>query len=255
MPHIETQHGSIFYAEDNHGGESTPPVILIHGAGGSHIAWSAQMRRMDGYRVICPDLPGHGRSGGKGRNQIKDYADCVIDFLDVLNIERFIVVGHSMGGAIAQTITTLIPNQIIGLILISTGANLPVDARILTGIRENFQKTAALINKWSWSKDAPQELREQALQVFLSNPPQVLHDDFLACSTFDLREHITGIATQTLIIAGDIDKMTPLPLSQHLADHIPNSTLKIIRNGSHAIILEQPEVIATAILEWLSKIP
>src|SRR4030042_5961268 len=78
-----------------------PPVVLIHGAGGTHLYWPAEIRRLPGYRGFAPDLPGHGKSGGQGFQQIEAYCSKLISFLDELEIHRLVMVGHSMGSAIA----------------------------------------------------------------------------------------------------------------------------------------------------------
>ena len=58
-----------------------PPVILIHGAGGTHLSWPPQIRRLSDEHIFAIDLPGHGKSGGAGRQSIDEYADDVIAFM------------------------------------------------------------------------------------------------------------------------------------------------------------------------------
>ncbi len=64
----------IYYAQFDEGRKDEPPVILIHGAGSSHLVWPAELRRLAGQRVLAVDLPGHGRSGGVAQQTIAAYA-------------------------------------------------------------------------------------------------------------------------------------------------------------------------------------
>ncbi|MBC7196932.1 MAG: alpha/beta hydrolase, partial [Deferribacterales bacterium] len=67
------------------------PVVYIHGAGKTHLVWKNQMKiSIPGYVQIAPDLPGHGKSEGKGYNSIDDYTDFVLKFLKSLNKEKMI---------------------------------------------------------------------------------------------------------------------------------------------------------------------
>ncbi|TLN23779.1 alpha/beta fold hydrolase, partial [bacterium] len=74
-----------------------PPVILIHGAGSSHLCWPAALRRLPGCRVLALDLPGHGRSSGVGLQSLDALADRLVDFLEALGLYQAVFVGHSMG--------------------------------------------------------------------------------------------------------------------------------------------------------------
>src|SRR5574341_1375198 len=97
MPFITVSSEQIYYIERGHG----VPVVFIHGAGSNHLICGAQVQALgDTARAIALDMSGHGRSQGAGRESIDAYSDHLIAFLDALSIERVILVGHSMGGAI-----------------------------------------------------------------------------------------------------------------------------------------------------------
>jgi len=74
-----------------------PTLVLIHGAGGNHLFWPPEVRRLPDYRVITLDLPGHGKTEGPGCQSIQDYAHFVTKFLDALRLSRAVFVGHAMG--------------------------------------------------------------------------------------------------------------------------------------------------------------
>src|SRR5574341_24760 len=100
MPIIQTNKGILYYAKNAHFETAKPPLILIHGAGSSHLDWPPELRRMKNYNVLALDLPGHGRSDEQGRTRIEDYAVAVLAFMDAFTLDRAVLVGHSMGGAI-----------------------------------------------------------------------------------------------------------------------------------------------------------
>ena len=98
-----------------------PPSYLIHGAGGHHLYWPPQIRRLTGYRVYALDLPGHGRSGGSGQQTIDSYTTAVKDWLIEVNLHSAVFVGHSMGSAIALSLALNYPDHVLGLVLIGGG--------------------------------------------------------------------------------------------------------------------------------------
>ncbi len=78
-----------------------PPLVLIHGSGGSHLYWHPHIRRLAGYCVYALDLPGHGKSGGSGEQRIQTYAEIVRECLLEIGLHNAVIAGHSMGGAVA----------------------------------------------------------------------------------------------------------------------------------------------------------
>ena len=109
-------------AEDT--AEKSPPVILIHGAGGTHLSWPPQIRRLDGERIYALDLPGHGKSDGAGRHSMDEYADDIITFMKELKLREAVMVGVSMGSAIALTLALKSPKKVLGLGLLGSGAKM-----------------------------------------------------------------------------------------------------------------------------------
>jgi pimeloyl-ACP methyl ester carboxylesterase len=83
----------------------------------------------------------------------------------------------------------------------------------------------------------------------------VLYGDFLACDEFDIRDRLEEIRQPTLIVCGTDDQMTPVRQAQFLVSGIPNSMLKLIPNAGHMVMLEQPQMVAAAISEFVGAIP
>src|SRR5512140_865762 len=116
----------LYYFSIGAGDLSRPPVILIHGAGGHHLYWPPEIRRMPGERLFAVDLPGHGRSAGVAHHAIRDDAAAIVGFMDVLHLNRAALVGHSMGGAVALEAAIHWPNRVLGLGIIGSAAHLRV---------------------------------------------------------------------------------------------------------------------------------
>ncbi len=108
----------------NQTGKNKSAVVLLHGAGGTHLHWPYNLRRLNNYKIYAPDLPGHGKSAGLGMQSVGKYADAVAEWITSVGIKKAVIAGHSMGGAIAQTLAIEYPKLVSGLILVATGAKL-----------------------------------------------------------------------------------------------------------------------------------
>jgi pimeloyl-ACP methyl ester carboxylesterase len=254
MPYTTINNQRLFYVQTPDPTPDAPALVLIHGGGGSHLHWPPELRRLHGAVVYALDLPGHGRSDGPGCDTIAAYVSTLIGFLDAGGIERAVLVGHSMGGAISQMIALAHPERVAGLALIGTGARLRVAPAILEGILSDFESTINLITQWAWAADAPQELTRLGRQTMAETPPQVLHGDFAACDAFDVRERLGEIGAPTLVIAGSADRLTPHKLGAYLAEHIPNARLVTVAGGGHMMALEQPGLVARALAGFIEEL-
>lgn len=232
-----------------------PPVVLIHGAAGTHLDWPPHLRRLEAASVYAIDLPGHGRSSGPARSTVNQYADVVSAFITRLGLVDVFLVGHSMGGAIAMTIALQGPVAIKGLVLISSGARLRVMDEVLDSTLFDFEATAEFVAESLWSERAPEELKSLGKRTFLANQPEVVYADYLACNCFDIMDQLCHIELPTLVICGSEDKMTPLKYSRYLADQIPNASLKVVEGAGHMLPLEKPEIVASHINQFLKKLP
>jgi len=102
MTLINTSRTPIWIADGRNPDLEHPVVLLIHGAAGTRLDWSAELRRLPNAGVIAVDLPGHGKSPLPGRTSITDYAADIVALLDALHLPQAVIVGHSMGGAVAS---------------------------------------------------------------------------------------------------------------------------------------------------------
>ena len=249
------QLGETYYTQSGHRTPARPPLVLIHGAGGTTLHWPTALRRLPGETVYAVDLPGHGKSGGVGRQSIGDYAGVVLEWLDRKLIERAILVGHSMGGAIAQALALTAPDRVAGLALVGTATRLRVNEQILEGARseKTFAETVALIIKWSFSPSTPPATSRAIHQRMLQVRPPVLHGDYLACNEFEVTDAISAVLVPTLVIYGTADKMVPERYSRLLAEQIAGATLIPVPEAGHMVMLEQPQVVTAAVANYVCR--
>jgi len=250
MPYAKTATGDLFYTVSR-GPAAGPALVLVHGAGGTRLHWPAALRRLPGATVYTLDLPGHGRSARPGRDTVEAYADAVVAFLDTAGIERAVVVGHSMGGAVAMTLALDFADRMDGLILVATGARLRVAPAILDGIHSDFVGTAELITRFAWATGTPRRLTNLGQQALLETSPDVLLGDFTACDRFDVMERLGEITAPTLVIEGSADQLTTVKYARFLAEHISSAHLAVIDGAGHMVMLEQPAEVARAVQDFL----
>lgn len=253
MPHISTSAGLLFYVRR---GLAGPAIVCLHGAGGTHSHWGYQLRDLHTFaQVYALDLPGHGRSPPPGRTTIGDYSAALLGWMDALDIPQVLLVGHSMGGAIALWTALHTPGRVLGLGLIGTGGRLRVRQDILTGFDQDVPATLQLIVDSSYAPDTSPNLRQQGLSAYSVCDPVVYQGDFLACDRFDLLDRLAGICCPTLIVCGSEDRMTPPKYSQALRDRIAGAKLILVPRAGHMVMLEQPAAVSNGLLHMIQQLP
>ena len=230
-------------------------VVFVHGAGGNRNHWINQFDGLkNDFNVMVVELPGHGDSSPQGANRVERYAEDVAAVIDALIPAPPIVAGHSMGGAICQTLALTYPDKISGLVLIGTGCRLKVLPAILDGILTNFSETVAMINRYAFSKYTDEDIVQEGNSEMSKAPPSVIHGDFLACDRFNICERVGEITHPTLILCGEDDQLTPVKYSRFLAEKIPNASLKTFPRAGHMVMVELPGKVNDAIREFVSSL-
>lgn len=234
-----------------------PPVLVLHGAGGSHLSWPPQIRRLNGQRMFTLDLPGHGKSQGIGRQDITEYSKAVIEFMKALRLPGAVLVGFSMGSAIALSLALQYRKRVLGLGLIGAGAKMRVAPAMLelASNFSTFQSTVETVIENSYSSDVDPRVKELAIQQMAETRQAVLYGDFLACDEFNVMERVSKIHVPTLIISGSADRMTPPNRSEYLHDQIGGAQLHIVDGAGHMVMIERPDEVAALLVEFLDQIP
>jgi pimeloyl-ACP methyl ester carboxylesterase len=234
--------------------EGRETILFIHGAGGGQYTWSYQKGFFEKeFNPIVIELPGHGESGGEGEEEIVTYAEQVYAFLQAVDVRKIFLAGHSMGGAIVQTLALTHPEVIKGIILVGTGAKLKVLPMILDGVKADFEETVRKITQFSHSRKTPLVFIERGVADMLQSRPEVLYGDFAACDRFDVMKKVEKIDLPTLILCGEDDELTPVKYSQFLHSRIKGSKLEVLPNAGHMVMMEAPQAFNEKIAEFVSN--
>ncbi|NMA68340.1 MAG: alpha/beta hydrolase [Desulfitobacterium sp.] len=250
MPYIKIRERNIYYHHN-----PTPDgrtILFIHGAGGTGEKWVNQLSGIKDYHLIALDLPGHGLSEGVGSNSIEAYKEFIRQFVQGIGLESFVIAGHSMGGGIAMAFALDYPEILKGLIIVNSGARLKVNPMILERLARGEHPLETV--KYSYSLNTSPEVLEGAIEEMKAVPTQILLTDFQACDKFNLMNGVQDIKLPTLVICGQEDRMTPVKYSEYLAQEIPQALLTLIPDAGHMSMLEQPEVVNKAIVNFIQTL-
>ena len=231
------------------------PIVFIHGSGDSARAWRLQLEKLsEHHRVFAIDLPGHGQRKDTlpQETTVLDYAKAVHEIIQQeLHLDRPIIAGHSLGGAIALMMALEYGNELSGLILIGTGARLRVLPASLEAARTSPQQARIFLIRAGVAPVNVETVPSTILSDQVEPASYILYRDLAACNIFDCMPRLQDIHLPTLIICGTDDTATPVKYSQYLHDHIAGSTLRIIADAGHYVMREKPELVNAAITEWL----
>jgi pimeloyl-ACP methyl ester carboxylesterase len=233
-------------------------VLYVHGTGCNGQVWVPHMTAIaDAHMPVAIDLPGHGRSPGHGFRGVADYTYFVVELAKSLGWDRFVVAGHSLGGAIALLTALYHGDLLDGLILVDTGARLRVDAGLLRDARAAIEagRAFATDRSWGFASATPQLVVDAVQKLTADTDPVVTYQDWIADDTFDVMSRLKEIRVPALAVCGAEDRLTPVKYHQFLAAQIPGCQLKIVENAGHWMFWEQPEVFTRTVRSFLDSLP
>ena len=226
------------------------PLVLVHGYLGSSEMWCNQRDYFSkSCRVLSPALPGFGESSSaQSLDSINKMARFVIDIIDERKIQKFNLLGHSMGGMIVQEIAKIIGDRVYKLICFATGSigEIPGRFETIDETRKKLKEDGAEISfsrvpkKWfvKGDKDKNYYLCENAVKnVSLETADNAL----IAMKNWSGKNNLKNIKNDTLIVWGDKDTSYNFEQVDTLNKNIKNSRLEIFENCSHNVHLEQVE--------------
>jgi len=239
------------------------PVVFIHGFLGSSKMWKPQIDFFKQYfRIITPDLPGFGKSyKAKPHNSIQSIANLLLDSLKEKKIDKFHLLGHSMGGMIVQEMAKKDKDKVIKLICYSTGSRGEMPGRFETveQSRENLKRngletTAKNIAKTWFVKGVNAKYFELCFQEGKKISIETADSSLIAFKNWNGFDTLKNIKNETLIVWGDQDKSYNLEQVETLKNNISNSKLIIFKKTAHNVHLEQPDLFNITIKNFLLQV-
>ncbi|WP_240739486.1 alpha/beta fold hydrolase [Marinitoga lauensis] len=246
--YVNINHKKLYYYERG----SEKPVIMIHGNFASSL-WYKKVIDVDGYHCYALDLPNFGRSDKIERCDIDLYADYVKMFMDKLNIKKAIIVGHSLGGAVAQSFSFRYPEKSEKLILIDsapiTGLKTPEEYYPILEMYKNNRTLLkqALSGIMSENKDNTflDELTNEALlmkeECFTGNARALERINYINLAKNYKNNVLFIVGKKDMLITGDMAKDTIKYL---------NGEIKVFNHVGHSIIVEDPELFKEVFKEF-----
>ena len=235
--------------------EAPQDVVFVHGAGGNSLLWKRSLQYLSGSgKGVAGALPGHP-SGEITCSTVGMYAEALHEFVKDSALAGPVVCGHSMGGAVALTYALAYPDDLGGLILVSTGARLGVAPEIVEGLKmDPMRAIEEVITPWSFNSVDLGLGKEARAALSVSNLPVFLND-YLACRGFDVRPRLREVESRTLVLCGDKDRMTPPKWSHYLGSNIMGAELRFIKDSGHMLPIEKPEALAGTVQSFLENRP
>jgi pimeloyl-ACP methyl ester carboxylesterase len=159
-----------------------------------------------------------------------------------------------MGGAIVLELGLNPPEGLQGIVVVGSGAKLPVTRAIFQMLSENPEAFFETIGRFAFSPAAPVAMVERFVLVARQCPPPVIFNDFQACDHFDIRNRLAEIKIPTLVLCGEEDQLTPVKYSRYLHEGITTSSLTLIPNAGHMVMMEQPDPLNRGIESFLATL-
>ncbi len=227
---------------------------------GGSAQWELQREALaEFFDVVAVDLPGFGLNAHlKPIDSIDGLADWVLGALRTKNIERYCLLGHSMGGMIVQEMARKDPARIQCLVLYATGAIGVLPGRFETieqsktrAEKDGAHATASRIAAtWFWEKEAaPNFERCEAIGKLAS--VEAIRAGLDAMQDWSGVEGLSDIVPDTLVLCGDRDRTYSWDQTQLLWSKIPKSSLAVISGCAHAVHMEKPELFSAVLLDYL----
>ena len=237
------------------------PLVLVHGFLGSSKMWEPQIDFFkDYFRVITPDLPGYGKSNkAKLHNSIQSIANLLLDCLEEKKIDKFHLLGHSMGGMIVQEMAKKVGGKISKLVCYSTGPRGEMPGRFETvdQSRENIKKnglevTAKNIAQTWFVLGEKAKYFDLCLEAGKQTSIEAADNALIAIKNWHGVKNLQDIKNNTLIIWGDKDKSYNLKQVKTLEKNISNSSLVIFEGCAHNVHLEKIEEFNRTVFNFIN---
>lgn len=259
MPQLEVAGAALTYDDEGPRDAQDVPLVFVHGWTANRHRWDHQRAHFStGRRVIRLDLRGHGDSTGAGVRTIAELAEDVLFLLDHLEVERFVLIGHSMGGMIAQTIALAHPERVERMVLVgsigrmaySRGRGLLMAASTLVP----FKLFVAANIQRAFAPGYPREEIREHIRASAGTPREVVMTLYGAMRAFDVLDRAGEIRTPTLMVHGYHDAQLPVRQMLRMAKAYPDAVVRILDAG-HELPVEKPAELTEVLDRFLTGKP
>jgi pimeloyl-ACP methyl ester carboxylesterase len=263
MPSIERDGVNIHFEDVGSG----PPIVMGHSILCSREMWVYQVPRLaERYRVINLDQRGHGRSvPATGPYELHDMVDDAVAVLDHLEIDRAVWAGLSIGGMVAMHAAIAVPDRVSALVLLDTHAGAEtlykkVKYRAMGlgssafGIRPFVPAVIPLLFGRTTRTENPALIEEWKAKFASIHVPSITRAVGVLVKRPSIVGELANVQVPSLVIVGDEDASLPVPISQEIADALPNASLVVIPEAGHLSALEKPEAVTEAMLGFLDSL-
>jgi pimeloyl-ACP methyl ester carboxylesterase len=239
------------------------PLVLLHGIGGA--AWGPVAAAAAPQPVIDWPLPGYGGSALLAETSFAGWAQALRDALDARGIARADVLGHSIGGMLAQEFALTFPERVRGLVLYGTtpafGGRDPAFAEAFLRDRlapldagKDMATLAAEMMPAMLGPDAPPDAAPAAIAAMAATPAEAYRATVRCLTTFNRRDDTAKITAKTLLIAGEKDPLAPPKTMERMRDQIAGSRLVVLPGAGHLAHVEYPAAFAAALSPFLRSL-
>ncbi|WP_066072044.1 alpha/beta fold hydrolase [Neobacillus soli] len=263
MAFLQVEDLTIHYEIEGEGA----PLIILHGMGNNSQSWKKQLKGLsEQFTVIAWDAPGYGKSSDP-KEELKEFtqfADVLKGFIENLNYESVTLLGHSMGSAIALDFCSRFPQMVDALIIsdatrgavaLSKEENERKLKNRLTNMETMEPKELAKLRVTDLLSPQPDpEIKKEAERIYGQIRPMGFRS--VAYSLFHLNQMdtLSSITVPTLVICGELDKVTPVSESEVFHDAIQGSKMVIIPGTGHLCYQEDPNQFNSIVLEFLTTV-
>jgi len=226
------------------------PLVLLHGASGNAATWADTWPDWTaaGLEPVALDLPGRGDTAGSALDSVAELADWLRGECGRRGWTRPVVVGHSLGGAVAQHLALSAGEALGGVVLVSTSARLRVSPMILAAVAGSTAE-APLRLDFAFGDDTPAGVVDRYHAAAAATPPAAAVADWRACDGFDLRDQLAAPGCPVLVVHGDADRLTPPKHQAGLAAALAADRVTLVGVG-HMLPWEAPGALARAVAGW-----
>jgi len=241
-------------------GKGDVDVVLIHGWMVSGRVYDNMVEQFGslGARFFIPDLRGTGSSSRPETGyELDDYVHDVMAVADHAGLKRFVVVGHSMGGQIAQLLCADHPDRVLGQVLLcpvpAAGMELPPDAcALFENCAQDPQSIATILSLACLDLSDPDQ--KDLVAMAMDVPDACIRTSFKTWTRGGIESRLPDIVAPTVVVATDDPFLPPEFLQAAVVDPIADARLEIIRGAGHYVQTERPAETAAILRSFVSKV-